>query len=77
MGFWDVLDLLESEDKWFTSKDVMKAFKVSYNTVNKHLRKLVNLGFIISEETIKHIGNYRIPYNCYKAVKHFGKIKND
>jgi len=78
MGFWDVLDLLEAENKWFTARDVMTIFKTSYNTVNKHLRKLVSLGYVISEETIRNIGNYKIPYNVYKAVKHFGRVgKNE
>ena len=78
MGYWDVLDLLELGDKWWSARDVMDSLKTSYNTVNKHLRKLVGLGYVISEETIKNIGNYKIPYNVYKAVKHFGKVgKNE
>lgn len=74
MGFWDVLDLLESEDRWFTSKDVMLKLKIGYNSVNKHLRKLVGLGYAVFEEQVKIIKNCKIPYNCYKATKFLGRI---
>lgn len=69
MGFWDVLDFLETEDKFYTAKEIMDELRISYNSVNKHLRKLVSLGYIVFIDNIKQLKNYKIPYKVYKAKK--------
>ena len=77
MGYWDILSILEEGDKWWTAKELVSQVKTSYNNVNKHLRKLVKLGYIISEEAINYIGNYHLPYKKYKAFKFFMKKEKE
>ena len=75
MGYWEVLDFLEAENRFFTSKELMVALDCSYNTINKHLRKLLKLGYIFAEDDTKNRVNYNIAYKRYIAVKFLGNIK--
>lgn len=74
MGYWEILDTLEQEDKWWTSKELISASDCSYNTINKHLRKLLHLGYVIAKDDIKNIGNYKVAYKLYKASKFLGTV---